>query len=240
VEIWAGSRRVGQATAGLDWANVARFYPYAGSAHAWDWRGLLPAGSYRLCVRAVDVGPGTSKDIGCRTVAVEGDPLANPKGNLAAVTASSSTVVAKGWTFDPDVPTSPLTVSVFVDGRKQGDVTADDEYWTVGEYYPEAGSAHGFSWSGELADGRHEVCAYAVNKRYGTANTLLGCKDVTVTATAPAQRATSLPSESAAPEPVAPASPAPSSGRSTAPSDTSAPPATTPEPEAATPTPTGP
>jgi hypothetical protein len=94
---------------------------------------------------------------------------------------SGTTATVGGWVFDPDVPTAPVTVHVYVDGRVVGAATANAPRSDVGRAYPTAGPNHGYIWSGTLAPGKpHQVCVFAINQGGGTGNPRLGCATVTV------------------------------------------------------------
>ena len=69
---------------------------------------------------------------------------------------------------------------IYAGSQQLGDVVADEDWPDVGTYYPYAGSAHGFSWSGTLEPGSHLVCVYAINEGNGTTNPRIGCQTVTV------------------------------------------------------------
>ena len=110
-------------------------------------------------------------------------PVGTPIGALDVVTATPSGVHVSGWTLDPNTP-SPIRVSVSVDGRAIGSVTASSNRPDVARVYPRFGAAHGYAASYVVASGRHTVCVAAVNFGPGLATRLLGCKSV-VTAVNP-------------------------------------------------------
>jgi L,D-peptidoglycan transpeptidase YkuD (ErfK/YbiS/YcfS/YnhG family) len=106
--------------------------------------------------------------------------LHNPKGYLDSVTGGRGTVRVTGWSFDPDLPSYPLHVDAYVDGRMRG-------RFSTGVARPDvarakhAGPNSGFAFSiASLPAGRHTVCVYGLNLRLGTGNPKLGCKAVTV------------------------------------------------------------
>ncbi|MGQ4819376.1 hypothetical protein ACQ1ZK_20020, partial [Enterococcus faecium] len=74
----------------------------------------------------------------------------------------------------------PLPAQVFVDGRGFAELVADGRRPDVGQAYPAAGGSHGFTWSGTLSPGAHQVCVYAINQGAGSGNPRLGCRTVTV------------------------------------------------------------
>jgi hypothetical protein len=181
VQVFAGSKLVAQRVANGDLPDVARYFPYAGSAHAFTVRGIAPHGQYDLCVRAVNVGAGRLATLGCKAVTVAGDPKANPVSRLASVTVSGTKVSATGWSYDPDRPASPVTVRFYADGKRLADVVADGNWPSLVKYRPAAETnAHGFTYSATLSPGSHQICAWAINVVYGTTNPFLGCRQVSV------------------------------------------------------------
>ncbi|HEV2886141.1 MAG TPA: L,D-transpeptidase family protein [Jatrophihabitans sp.] len=106
--------------------------------------------------------------------------LHNPKGYLDSVAGGRGSVRATGWAFDPDLPSYPLHVDVYLDGRMRG-------RFSTGVARPDvaaamhAGPNQGFAFTvGSVAAGSHTVCVYALNLRLGTGNPRLGCRSVTV------------------------------------------------------------
>jgi hypothetical protein len=112
----------------------------------------------------------------------------DPIGFLDLASAKPGQVRVRGWAFDPDSPTTPLAVRVFVGGqagtpgaveyelgpiatRTRSDVTAK---------YPEAGARHGFDAGfSTLKSGPQPVCVYAVGIAAGE-DSLLGCKSTRI------------------------------------------------------------
>lgn len=198
VRIFAGSKLVGTTAANRDWADLTRYFPYAGSAHGFAWQGVLPPGSYNLCANTLNQGAGDNARIGCEAVTVVGDPKANPVGRLDPAEVDGTTVRLDGWAYDPDSPTEPVTVRLYRGSTKLADVVADDDRPGLGEYHPKAGDTHGYVWSGTLPVGTHKICAYAINVSYGTTNPQLQqCRSVTVTGTLeePSETPTATPTE---------------------------------------------
>lgn len=106
--------------------------------------------------------------------------LRNPKGHLDSVTGGRGSVRATGWAVDPDLPTYPVKVDVYIDGRMRG-------RFSTGVARPDVAAAlrvgpnQGFAATlASVARGAHTVCVYALNLRLGTGNPRLGCKTVTV------------------------------------------------------------
>lgn len=110
-----------------------------------------------------------------------------PFGHLdsLAVVPSTQSIRATGWTIDPDVPSTPLTIHVYVDGVYAGGQLANRNRPDVGAVHPAAGPNHGFDISIPTLAGSHEVCTYALNNTAGGGNTLLGGSCRTVVAYQP-------------------------------------------------------
>lgn len=71
----------------------------------------------------------------------------------------------KGWAFDESLVTTPTKVHIYIDGKFNQEVTANQSRPDVGAAYPGAGSSHGFSLvtPASLKDtGQHTVSAYVI------------------------------------------------------------------------------
>jgi L,D-peptidoglycan transpeptidase YkuD (ErfK/YbiS/YcfS/YnhG family) len=106
--------------------------------------------------------------------------LHNPKGHLDSVTGGRGSVRANGWAADPDLPSNPVNVDFYLDGRMRG-------RFSTGVARPDVAAAmhvgprQGFDFAvSGVAPGSHTVCVYALNLRLGTGNPRLGCRTVTV------------------------------------------------------------
>jgi hypothetical protein len=185
VAVYIDGDQVGTGTAGDPRPDIERKFPGVGPAHGFNWTGPITPGEHEVCVFALNVGYAASNGaLGCRTISV-GEPPPSlgsgpPRGVLDAVVISGTTGTANGWTFDPDAPTTAVTVHMYVDGVLAGPVTAGEPRSDIGRIFPAAGPNHGFHWSTTLTSGKHDVCAYAINIGAGTGNPQLGCKTVTV------------------------------------------------------------
>lgn len=84
-----------------------------------------------------------------------------------------------GWTYDPDTPTQPTDVHVYLDGAIAAAVRADHVRPDVGMAIPGAGDLHGFATTVAASPGSHHVCVYAINTGPG-ANTTLSCDQIVV------------------------------------------------------------
>lgn len=150
--------------------------------------GAKPAGKYgvRVTVHHPD-GSAAAADASAPVVMKEGaaaapDTSHDPRGTLDAVTAGSTGVTLSGWAYDPDTR-DPLAVALYdtTSGAKSlGRVSTSIARPDVVRAHPGAPAASGYSRTVALAKGTHKVCAYGINVGTGTANTLLGCRSVTV------------------------------------------------------------
>jgi hypothetical protein len=112
-------------------------------------------------------------------VLVTGHPtsLASPVANWESLAASGPTISVRGWAWDPDSPLRALPVHAYVDGTAVP-ITAGDSRPDVGAAFPGIGDQHGFSWSGTVSPGTHNVCLYAIDLVEAVRNTGLGCRSV--------------------------------------------------------------
>jgi Domain of unknown function (DUF1906) len=122
--------------------------------------------------------------VGAVAPAVGGD---DPLGALdLSGSPSPGQVRIKGWALDPDAPTLPLAIRVYVGGRAGAAGAEQFELGAiagrgradVGAKYALAGPRHGFDASfATVKSGPQPVCVYALNTGLG-ADRLLGCKAV--------------------------------------------------------------
>ncbi|MGE0067430.1 MAG: DUF1906 domain-containing protein, partial [Solirubrobacterales bacterium] len=119
--------------------------------------------------------------VGAGGLAGEDDPI----GWLDLSGAPSpGQVRVKGWAFDPNQPTSPLSIRVYVGGRAGSPNALEYELGPIADQlrrdlvaeYPEAGPAHGFDVSiPTVKSGPQPVCVYALDLGPG-ADRLIACK----------------------------------------------------------------
>lgn len=172
-------------------ADVGASYPQAGPNHGFSGTVPLAVGNRRVCVYFLNASSsGRDVWVTCRIVTVSAAPPVsqlgdNPLGAMEDVQASGRGVALTGWAFDPNTPTAPVDVHVWVDGAYSGLFAADRTRTDVGARYAGIGNAHGFSATVPIATpGQHQVCGYAINEAAGTVNPLLGCRTVDVAASA--------------------------------------------------------
>ena len=167
-------------------ADVGSAFPGSGDRHGFQASLAAPSGSQQVCVTAANDGRGGDVSLGCRTVTVPSsvpvDRGRTPFGNFESAAASGGAVTVTGWAIDPDTA-KPLQVHVYV-GSAATAIVADVSRPDVAAAYPASGDRHGFSATLPAGTGSQNVCAFAINDGAG-ANTVLGCKTVTVTSTAP-------------------------------------------------------
>jgi SpoIID/LytB domain protein len=173
--VYVDGRFAISAVADGDRADVGRVHPATGARHGLDVQVPITGGRHSVCVFAINVAGGSTNPLlGCRTVDLS-PWVNNPRGNLEGSTGARGTIALSGWTIDPDVPTSPVPVHVYVDGRGAGALTASGTRADVAAVFPGAGPGHGYSGSVPATPGRHQVCLYAINQGPGDSNPLLGC-----------------------------------------------------------------
>jgi hypothetical protein len=123
--------------------------------------------------------------VGTATAAGGDDPIGYL--DLAKAPAPGQ-IRVRGWAFDPNAPTEPLSIRLSVGGRAGEPGTLSYELGPVATRsrrdvaaaYPEAGSRHGFDVSlPTVKSGRQRICAYALDVEPG-ADRLLGCKSASI------------------------------------------------------------
>lgn len=114
----------------------------------------------------------------------------SPEGQLDTVTGlSPGQIGLTGWTLDPDAPTSPTAVHVYLDGPAgtgsfAGVATAAVQRDDVASARPGAGANHGYAFSlTGLPPGQRMVYVYAINAFGGGGNPLIGSRSVTIPST---------------------------------------------------------
>ena len=170
-------------TANLYRPDVGKAYPKYGSYHGYDGKISLPYGSHKVCSYAINVGPGSHKQIGCKSINISPDPF----GRLDTVKPVDGGIQVSGWAIDPDTA-SPIRVDTYggdggaAPGVNPGhNFTANVSRPDVKRVHPNYGDLHGYAGFFPLKSGQQTVCAYAINASGTTgANKKIGCKTVTV------------------------------------------------------------
>jgi hypothetical protein len=180
VHVYVNGRVAGGLRADVNRPDVEKLYPASGPAHGFDGVFTLRPGSNQVCVYAINVAAGSNRGLGCRLLSLPA-AAANPIGAVDPGVAPE-TLTVTGWAVDPDVPTTPVRVHVYVDGRAARALTASAPRSDVGRAFPFYGPDHGYTASLRVTPGRHTACVYAVNQGQGSGNVLLGCRTVDVPA----------------------------------------------------------
>jgi hypothetical protein len=174
------AQSLGRVNTGGARADVQRAYPGAPGNSGFSTTVTLSVGTHTVCAYGINVGQGTTNPLlGCRSVSVTS---VLPQGSLDEVTGGTGTVSVRGWAWDRDAGTGPLSVRVYDQTgapRSLVTLTTGQSRTDVARAYPGAPTTTGFSGTATLGAGAHTVCVYALNVPGGD-NPLLGCKDVTV------------------------------------------------------------
>jgi hypothetical protein len=154
--------------------DVGRVYPQAGAQHGYAAQVRVGLGTHQVCASAIDTSFATSRaTLRCGTVTVT---PGLPFGSLDGVHVDSSGVLTlSGWAIDPDTPTTPTTIVIYLDGH-WASTLANGTRTDVGRVYPQAGAQHGYARSFQVAAGvAHKVCTYALDTSFPTLHTGLRC-----------------------------------------------------------------
>ncbi|HZZ95521.1 MAG TPA: fibronectin type III domain-containing protein [Jatrophihabitantaceae bacterium] len=128
---------------------------------------LFP-GDRTICAIAHNLGKyGEDRTVQCLTQTFNW----NPTVDVAAVTQRSPGARVTGWASDPDT-SQPIKVDLYGDGKKLMRVTANG----TGKQH----SGHRFDAVIPLPDGKHNVCAVAINTSYGSGNSAQSCDSVSL------------------------------------------------------------
>lgn len=159
--------------------DLVQHFPLYGDKHGFEAKVNASPGTHRVCVYAINIGPGAASLLGCQDILVPGtiDLGRPPFGNLDSVTVSGTTATVTGWAIDPDT-TAPIEVHIYA-GSNGKAYRADKTRTDVGAAYPAFGPTHGFNEQIALPSGTTNMCVYAINNGAG-GHALLGCKSVTV------------------------------------------------------------
>ncbi len=158
--------------------DVARAFSL-GDRHGFSYSQNLTPGRHEVCVYAINTGPGAHTYLRCASIVV---PDAAPIGAIDQVSVLKWWVTMSGWTLDPDT-TAPIQAHVYVAGRGTA-LTADVSRPDVAAAFGR-GDRHGFTVTVTAPPGTHDVCLYGIGSVPGGANSLIGCRTVTVTEVAP-------------------------------------------------------
>jgi surface antigen len=186
----SGARGVNLGLADVPRPDVGAANPGAGNNHGFNTTitGVSP-GVHTLYAYAINAAGGGANPL-LRTLQAT-VPGPDPIGRLdSAHGAVGGFIGVNGWTIDPDAPTTPGQVHVYIDGPAGSGargvaVPASVDRPDVAAAYPGAGPAHGYSSAiGGISPGAHKIWVYLINIAGGGSNKLLTTADVSVPAVA--------------------------------------------------------
>ncbi|MBO1750951.1 hypothetical protein J4G33_03955 [Actinotalea sp. BY-33] len=160
-------------TAAAARADVERVHG-RGPLHGFTYEQDAAPGDYQVCAEALDATTKVARQLGCRTVTVNGAPF----GHVDSVTGLTGEIRARGWAIDPNT-NDPIRVHVHIDGSPARSVLANIRRDDV-ERAHQRGPLHGYDTRVPAAPGSRNVCLYGIDVQRER-NTLLGCRTVTVT-----------------------------------------------------------
>ena len=141
---------------------------------------VLDLNPHTFCVYAINVGPGSNNTtLGCKTVPF-GTSIADPQGNLEAITTTPGFARLQGWAGDGDaVDATP--VRVVEDGQIWESRDAMLDRPDVHAAFPAFHNSGGFDITLPVIPGPHIFCVDLGNRGpNGIVNTSLGCRLVSV------------------------------------------------------------
>lgn len=156
------------------WADHQRIHQYSGG-HNETWGGTT-----------INIDSNYVDGATVGTAMAAGD---DPVGILdLAGSPTPGQVRVRGWAFDPNFPTQPLSIRLVVGGKSGERKVATYELGPVATLsrravafkHPEAGDLHGFDVTlPTVKSGRQRVCVYALDIDPGT-DTHLGCRNASI------------------------------------------------------------
>ena len=164
--------------------DVAAAHRDAGLGHGFNSTFTTKkTGKQTIYIYAVNVGKGTNKLLGTRTITIAAGY--SPQGAVESVAADAGQVTVQGWAFDRNVPTTPINITVCIGGPRGSTGCADMGVTTeprpdIAAKYTYAGLGHGFSFTIPTdLTGDQPVYVYAINRGPGS-DVLLGSSTVTI------------------------------------------------------------
>ena len=155
----------------------------------------LTAGAAALCMGFVSMGGGVSAAersvYSTELMSYGSSRMADahtPIGYLDAVSGGKGTITVRGWAFDWDNTSQPLTIHIYVGGPAGSGnkniyvLTADKSRPDVNNVHKGSGNNHGFEGTIKVTPrGTQTVYVYAINVGAGDVNPLIGKGSVTIT-----------------------------------------------------------
>jgi len=184
VHIYVDGQRIGQTEqifTGDPRPDVAAAFPYAGPSAGWHY--TLDAADFvphRICVYAINVGPGSNNTtLGCKDEPV-GTSVADPAGNIDAITTTPGLLRIQGWAGDGDAP-ARTPVRVVLDGTIWNAIDAALDRPDVRTAFAAFRQAGGFDITLPVRPGEHILCVDVGNTGpNGFRNTSLGCTGIDI------------------------------------------------------------
>ena len=162
--------------------DVPNVFPFAGSNSGWHSSiAVYDDAAHTICAYAINVGDGSQNTtLGCRTFPIGGTSIADPQGNLEAITAAPGLVRLQGWVGDGD-NAGPTPVRLVEDGSIWEPLMPQLDRPDVRAAFPGMHNGAGFDETLPIVPGQHIVCLDAGNDGpNGINNTSLGCRLIDV------------------------------------------------------------
>jgi hypothetical protein len=135
-----------------------------------------PAGAHNICVHAVGSPSADGiTQLGCRAMTLDYDPL----GVISSVVQTPGHLTVRGWAYDADQPTVPITVAFRLGPSAVAVGVANQVVASLATSHPQAGADHGFTLTAAVPEGSHYLCVKAYNVGLG-ANHTIDCRSRTV------------------------------------------------------------
>lgn len=167
VHVYAGT--LGTAiTANLSRPDIGAIYVGSGNNRGFDAVVPSPSGVQQVCAYGVNVGGGSNRLLGCRTLNVTGVPI----GSIDGFSSKPGSVVITGWVAVPG--DAGATATITVDGVAVAQLPRTIARPDVANLFPWAGASAGYWGEVAVGGGTRTVCLTAG----GAAPNALGCRTV--------------------------------------------------------------
>lgn len=147
--------------------------------HLWSWDGAT-ASSYQALSGTTKSGLKFFILYNCGNLVFVGIPKQADKPSLGALDTADCDFI-RGWAFDQSLVNTALKVHIYIDGKFNQEVTANQSRPDVGAAYPGVGNNHGYSVNTPQSikdSGQHTITAYAIgidaSGKRNDANPLIG------------------------------------------------------------------